>query len=70
VDNGDAQSRWRISSESKEETCVEVLLGEVEVVVRHSKRPEGARIVFSKAEWAAFVLGVKKNEFDAIFGDD
>lgn len=34
------------------------------VAVRHSKDPDGPMIVFTRAEWAAFVKGVQQGEFD------
>lgn len=38
--------------------------GEV-FVVRDSKNPDAAPLVFTRAEWDAFVEGVKDGEFDA-----
>ncbi len=38
--------------------------GEV-FVVRDSKNPERAPLVFTRAEWDAFVAGVKDGEFDS-----
>ncbi|MEV7013121.1 DUF397 domain-containing protein, partial [Streptosporangium sp. NPDC051022] len=34
------------------------------VAVRHSRRPDAEVIVYSRAEWVAFVGGVKDGEFD------
>ena len=47
--------------------CVEV--GRVpgddsEVVVRHSRLPHLGALPFTRAEWRAFVQGVKAGEFD------
>ncbi|GHC91653.1 hypothetical protein GCM10007079_39180 [Nocardiopsis terrae] len=39
--------------------------GDVVFVVRDSKNPEAAPLVFTRAEWDAFVEGVKDGEFDA-----
>jgi len=38
--------------------------GSGRVAVRHSKHPDGTAIVFTQGEWAAFVDGVQKGEFD------
>jgi len=32
--------------------------------VRHSRRPDGAVIVYTREEWQAFIAGVKEGEFD------
>jgi len=37
-----------------------------EILVRNSRDPEGPILAFTKAEWVAFVAGVKAGEFDAI----
>jgi len=33
--------------------------------MRHSQDPSGRVLTFSLAEWAAFVTGVRRGEFDA-----
>lgn len=43
--------------------CVEVALGK-EIVVRSSRRPDGTTVHFDQAEWAVFIDGVKRGEFD------
>ncbi|MFI6481476.1 DUF397 domain-containing protein [Nonomuraea sp. NPDC050663] len=57
---------WRKSSFSLANgECVEVArLSTGDVVVRHSKDPEGAMLHYSAGEWTAFVAGVIKGEFD------
>ena len=57
---------WRKSSHSNGATnCVEVAqLPDGSVGVRHSRRPDGAVIVYSRSEWAAFLAGVKAEEFE------
>ncbi|GGM86159.1 hypothetical protein GCM10010106_36540 [Thermopolyspora flexuosa] len=60
---------WRISSYSASggSNCVEagpVLDGSGRVAVRHSKNPGGPVIVFTRAEWEAFLAGVRNGEFD------
>ncbi|MFF4529191.1 DUF397 domain-containing protein [Streptomyces sp. NPDC001407] len=32
--------------------------------IRHSKAPDGPKLFYTKAEWAAFLDGAKKGEFD------
>jgi hypothetical protein len=60
---------WHISTRSGNGSgnCVEagpLLDGSGRVAVRHSHDPSGPVIVYSPAEWAAFVGGVKDGEFD------
>ncbi|WP_422773840.1 DUF397 domain-containing protein [Plantactinospora sp. WMMC1484] len=60
---------WHISSRSSDGggSCVEagpLLDGSERVALRHSKAPDAATIVYTRAEWDAFVAGVKDGEFD------
>ncbi|MBU6214810.1 DUF397 domain-containing protein [Patescibacteria group bacterium] len=45
-------------------TCVAVRIGDVSVDVRDTKDPSSPTLSFTRAEWDAFIQGVKKNEFD------
>jgi hypothetical protein len=75
------QARWRKSSFSGDNggNCVEIAeLTEVQdgpghkaghtelIAVRDSKDPEGPKLFFTRAEWDAFLNGVKSNEFDQV----
>jgi hypothetical protein len=58
---------WRKSSYSSGNggNCVEVarnLPGAV--AVRHSKDPDGPKLIFSRAVWRAFTAAVQDREFD------
>ncbi|MFD0888747.1 DUF397 domain-containing protein [Streptosporangium algeriense] len=60
---------WRISSRSPDTggQCVEagpLADGSGRVAVRHSRRRDAEVIVYSRAEWQAFIGGVKNGEFD------
>jgi Domain of unknown function (DUF397) len=45
--------------------CVEVAFRtDGEVVVRNSRQPEGPELVFTGAEWDAFLRGARGGEFD------
>ena len=61
-----ADAVWQKSTRSGPYTdnCVEVAFVEGAVVVRDSKNPDGARLVFTPKEWDAFVEGAKDGEFD------
>jgi hypothetical protein len=58
---------WRKSSFSGHQgNCVEVAkLDSGEVAVRNSRFPAGPALVFTPAEWTAFVSGVEYGEFPA-----
>lgn len=56
---------WRKSARSGNQgNCVEARLDGEYVEVRDSKSPSGPVLRFTRAEWAAFVGGVKDDEFD------
>ena len=58
---------WRKSTRSGSSgNCVEVAdnLPGGQVALRDSKDPSGPVLVFTAAEWAAFVGGAKDGEFD------
>jgi hypothetical protein len=57
---------WHVSSACPNNaTCVEVaVLPDGGATVRHSEHPEGPRLRFDAAGWAAFVAAVKTGEFD------
>jgi hypothetical protein len=60
-------AQWKKSSRSNGNggnNCVEVALLDDGAAVRHSKDPAGPALVFTTAEWAAFVGGAKDGEFD------
>lgn len=44
--------------------CVEVREIDGGIGVRDSKNPNGPQLTFTRAEWAAFVAGVRNGEFD------
>jgi hypothetical protein len=45
--------------------CVETrTLADGSRAVRHSKDPDGPKLTFTRAEWQAFIAGVKAGEFD------
>jgi hypothetical protein len=45
--------------------CVEVAINLPGIVaVRDTKDPDGATLVFTHSEWAAFLAGVRDGEFD------
>ena len=44
--------------------CVEVAFSADGIAVRDSKNPDGPQLMFTAAEWAAFISGTKDGEFD------
>ncbi|MFC6084069.1 DUF397 domain-containing protein [Sphaerisporangium aureirubrum] len=60
---------WHISTFSPDggPNCVEagpLSDGSERIAVRHSRHPEGPVIIYTRAEWDAFLAGVRANEFD------
>ncbi len=56
--------RWRTAIECSAGSCVEVAQDGEQILLRDSKNPQIAPMVFSKAEWAAFTTGVQAGDFD------
>lgn len=60
-----AQAQWRRSTRSNGQgDCVEMAEVADAIGVRDSKDPTGSVLVFTRAEWDAFVDGAKNGEFD------
>jgi Domain of unknown function (DUF397) len=61
-----SRARWLKSSRSGPacDNCVEVAFVDDAIAVRDSKNPDGPTLIFTTAEWDAFVGGAKDGEFD------
>ena len=58
-------AKWRKSSSSVNNGCVEVAFVEDRVAVRDSKdRGNGPVLVFTAHEWETFLSGVHRREFE------
>jgi len=57
-------ARWRKSSHSHDNGCVEAAFIQGKVAVRDSKNPNGPVLLFTALEWEAFLTGVRDGEFD------
>lgn len=70
ADNGipadQLEAAWRKSSASNPSgSCLEVAaLADGLVAVRNSRHPAGPALIYTRAEFAAFLTGAKKGEFD------
>jgi hypothetical protein len=60
------QAQWFKSTRSgpNSDNCVEVAFVDEAIAVRDSKNPDGPALIFTPAEWDAFVGGAKDGEFD------
>jgi Domain of unknown function (DUF397) len=66
ADSERADIAWRKSMASVSQgDCVEVAFAEEAVLVRNSQDPFGPMLSFSYSEWAAFLTGARRGEFDA-----
>jgi hypothetical protein len=59
-------AQWRKSNRSGpySDNCVEVAFVDSAIAVRDSKNATGPVLLFTQAEWDAFVGGAKDGEFD------
>lgn len=65
ADSERADIVWRKSTASGSNgDCVEVAFAEEGVHVRNSQDPLGPMLSFSYSEWAAFLTGARRGEFD------
>jgi len=55
---------WRRSTASGGGNCAEVSDTSESVLMRNSQRPDGPVLEFTRAEWEAFLTGVRDGEFD------
>ncbi|MEV6132797.1 DUF397 domain-containing protein [Streptomyces violaceusniger] len=55
-------AQWQSSSQGVGD--VEIAFIEGFIAMRHGRRPEGPALIFTPAEWRAFVLGAREGEFD------
>jgi len=55
---------WRKSPFSGNGGCVDVLIGQVDVLVRDTKDRTGPFLVFTHDEWRTFIAAAKAGEFD------
>jgi hypothetical protein len=61
-----SRAQWFKSTRSgpTSDNCVEIAFVDEVIAVRDSKRPDGPALIFTQAEWDAFVGGAKDGEFD------
>ena len=60
---------WKKSSRSNGNggnNCVEVAILDADVAVRDSKNRSGPALIFTAAQWTAFVNSAKDGEFDVM----
>ncbi|MFE0102320.1 DUF397 domain-containing protein [Streptomyces sp. NPDC059009] len=55
-------AHWRSSSQGRGD--VEIAFVEGFIAMRNSGRPESPSLIFTPAEWGAFVHGARAGEFD------
>lgn len=59
-----SQATWHKSTHSGGDDCVEVAFVGDAIAVRDAKNVTGPALIFTPAEWDAFVGGAKDGEFD------
>ncbi|AUS78078.1 DUF397 domain-containing protein [Actinoalloteichus sp. AHMU CJ021] len=59
-----SNAEWITSTEDDDQKGVEIAFVEEYILMRNGADPEGPVLVFTQAEWDAFVEGAKDGEFD------
>jgi Domain of unknown function (DUF397) len=59
-----SRAKWRKSTRSGNNGCVEVAFVEGRVAVRDSKDRGGPALIFTAHEWEAFIGGVRDGQFE------
>jgi len=62
IDSG--QDSWRTATMSVGGNCVQVKSQNGMIVIRNSRLADGPYLSYTHDEWAAFLDGAKKGEFD------
>jgi hypothetical protein len=62
--SGGKQSPWRVAKMSGGGNCVQVRSEDDMIVVGNSRQADGPFLSYTHDEWAAFLDGAKKGEFD------
>jgi hypothetical protein len=63
-----SDTQWIKARRSGTQECVEMRRTDGGVEVRDSKNPDGPTLSYTKAEFAAWLNGAKKGEFDHLAG--
>ncbi|MGH3505235.1 MAG: DUF397 domain-containing protein [Nocardioidaceae bacterium] len=62
-----SRAEWRRSADSEEPSeggHIEIAFVDDMIAMRDSSQPDGSVLIFTPAEWDAFVEGAKDGEFD------
>ncbi len=57
-----SDAKWQSSSQGSGD--VQIAFVEGYIAMRDGRHPEGPALIFTPAEWRAFVLGARDGEFD------
>jgi Domain of unknown function (DUF397) len=61
-----AIARWQKSKRSNEGTCAEVARTHDHAWIRDSKNASGPVLGFTRKAWAAFIDGLRRNDFGRV----
>ena len=60
----DPRGWFKSSFSAQNQGCVEVLIVDDQILVRHSKAPFSPALIFDRVEWDAFLRGVRDGQFE------
>lgn len=55
---------WRVARDCDAGSCVRVAPSADMIVIGDTKNPNGPVLAYSRAEWVAFVTGIRAGDFD------
>ena len=61
---GDRDLPWRVASRCQGGACVQVAPSGKMIAIGDSKNSGGPILTYTRAEWSAFVAGIRRGEFD------
>jgi hypothetical protein len=66
IPESQGQLSWRVARQCNGGACIRVAADDDGVIIGNSQ-PDGPVILYSRAEWTAFVEGIRQGDFDDLF---
>lgn len=57
---------WHVARKCDVGNCVRVAARDESIIIGDTKHPDGPVLSYDRAEWMAFVEGIRQGDFDAL----